>query len=471
VAKASAVSPEGVVMLTIRESNRREFLRVGALSLAGLSLSQLAAVRGAASSARDAAKDRSVILLFLQGGPSQIETFDPKMSAPAGVRSANGEVQTSLPGVTFGGAFPKLAAMADQVSIVRSFRTGDGNHDIKPVVGRATGGANLGSLYSRVVGANHPSTGMTSNAVLFPRAVDPETQAAEESFGKLDATGNLGRGYAPFVPGAGGSLQQDMQLMLPRTRLDERRALLGQLDRYKRLLDGPSAAGLDRYHEQAYSIILGGVANAFDLSREDPQLVARYDTAPLVTPDAISRKWNNYNNYVDNAKSLGKLLLLARRLCESGCGFVTVTTNFVWDMHADINNAGVAEGMEYMGRPLDHALSVFLEDVAARGLSEKILLVVVGEMGRSPRINNEGGRDHWGNLAPLLFAGGGLKMGQVVGQSTRDAGEPLSRPYEIPHLVSTVLDRLFDVPQLRLVPGLPNEVIQAASGEVISELV
>lgn len=461
-------------MLRIRDAaspTRRDILRIGALSLAGASLPGLAAARAAAESARNVARDRSVVLLFLQGGPSQIETFDPKMSAPAGVRSANGEVQTALPGVTFGAALPKLAAMADRLSVVRSFRTGDGNHDIKPVVGRATAGANLGSFYSRVVGANHPVTGMTSNALLFPRAVDPSAQAGEESFGKLDATGNLGRGYAPFVPGAGGSLQQDMELTLPRSRLDDRRALLGQLDRCKRLLDAPSSAGLDRYHEQAYSIILGGVADAFDLAREDRRLVERYDTAPLVTPDAISRKWNNYNNYVDNARSLGKLMLLARRLCEAGCGFVTVTTNFVWDMHADVNNAGVAEGMDYMGRPLDHAVSVFLEDVAARGLSERILLVVVGEMGRSPRINNEGGRDHWGNLAPLLLAGGGLKMGQVVGQSTRDAGEPLTRPYEIPHLVATILDRLFDVPQLRLVPGLPNELLQAATGETINELI
>jgi hypothetical protein len=448
---------------------RREFLRIGALSLPGLTLANQLAV--AAGAARDVARDRSVILLFLQGGPSQIETFDPKMTAPSGICSATGEVATRIPGVTFGGSFPRLAGLADHVSVVRSFRTGDGNHDIKPVVGRATAGANLGSFYSRVVGVNHPGNGIPTNVALFPRAVDPSTRPAEEGFGKFDATGTLGRGYAPFVPGAGGSLQQDMQLTLPRNRLDDRRALLIELDRVKRRLDGGDANALDRYHEQAYNILVGGVAAAFDLSHEDPAVVARYDTAPLVSPDAISKKWNNHPLYADNAKTLGKLLLLARRLCEAGCGFVTVTTNFVWDMHADINNAGVAEGMEYCGRPLDHALSAFVEDVAARGLSDKILLVAVGEMGRSPRINNQGGRDHWGNLAPLLFAGGGLHMGQVVGQSTRDAGEPLSRPYQIEHLVATVLDRLFDVPQLRLVPGLPNEIIQAASGELISELV
>src|SRR5262249_36765115 len=160
--------------------------------------------------------------------------------------------------------------------------------------------------------------------------------------------------------------------------------------------------------------------------------------------------------YVDNAKALGKLLLLARRLCERGCGFVTVTTNFVWDMHADVNNAGVAEGMRYMGQPLDHAVAAFLEDVAVRGLSGPIPLVVCGEMGRTPKINKNGGRDHWGNLAPLLLAGGGLKMGQVVGHSDHEAGTPQSDPVRIPNLVATILHRLFDVGELRVVRGMPR---------------
>ena len=155
--------------------------------------------------------------------------------------------------------------------------------------------------------------------------------------------------------------------------------------------------------EQALTTVLGGVADAFDLSKEDPRVLAGYDTAPLVRPENIDRRWNNYNNYVDNAKSLGKLLLLARRLCERGAGFVTVTTNFVWDMHADVNNAPVGEGLGYMGVPLDHALSALHRRCRSRGLSDKILLVVCGEMGRTPRINRNGGRDHWGNLAPLLL--------------------------------------------------------------------
>ncbi len=149
----------------------------------------------------------------------------------------------------------------------------------------------------------------------------------------------------------------------------------------------------------------------------------------------------------------GGCCLLARRLCERGCGFVTVTTNFVWDMHADVNNAPVAEGMRYMAPPLDHALSAFIEDLEARGLTDRILLVACGEMGRTPKINGNGGRDHWGNLGPLLLAGGGLRMGQVIGRSSRDAGEPISEPVRVKNVVGTVLHTLFDVGALRLVPG------------------
>ncbi len=344
---------------------------------------------------------------------------------------------------------------------MRSYRTGDGNHDIKPIVSRQSLGANLGSLYARVAGSNNPKTGMPTNAALFPRAVDASTQPANFGFGKFDSSGALGSAFAPFVPGGGGNLQKDMELALRPDRFDDRRNLLKGLDQIKRSIDSRgSLDGVDRFQEQAFQTILGGVSTAFDLTREDAATVARYDTAPLVRPDQISRKWNNYNNYVDNAKSLGKLMLLARRLCESGCGFVTVTTNFVWDMHADVNNATMEEGMQYMGGPLDHAVSAFLEDVHARGLSDKILLVVSGEMGRTPRLNKNGGRDHWGGLSPLLVAGGGLKMGQVVGQSTRDAGEPLSEPQGIENLQATIMQSLMRLGEVRLMPGLPTDVIR-----------
>lgn len=455
-------------MLTISDSNRRfgrrDFLKIGGLSLGGLSLAELLAARAQAAAGGRTVTDKSVIFVFMHGGPSQTETFDPKMDAPAGVRSATGEVATSIAGVTFGGTLPQLAGVAHKLAVVRSFTTGDANHDIKPIVGSATFGANLGSVYARIAGPNHPRTGMPTNAALFPQAVDPSTQPATTAFGQFTATGSLGSAYAPFVPGSGGNLQKDMQLELPADRLDDRRGMLAKLDQARWALDAAGAFnGIDRLREQAFTTILGGVAGAFDLSTEDPRTVARYDTSRLMRPDQISRRWNNYNNYVDNGKTLGKLLLLARRLCERGCGFVTVTTNFVWDMHADVNNAGVAEGMHYMGLPFDHAVSAFIEDVDARGLSDRILLVCCGEIGRTPRINANGGRDHWGNLAPLLLAGGGLNMGQVIGRATRDNAEPSSDPVTIKNLVATIMHTLVDVGEVRVTPGLPVSVADTIS--------
>jgi uncharacterized protein (DUF1501 family) len=457
-------------MLTIFDRddrlNRRSFLKVGSLALGGLSLMNLLQAKAAAADTRrPVLKDRSVIFLFLHGGPSQIETFDPKMSAPVDIRSATGQVQTRIPGVTFGGTFPKLGALADKVSVVRSYVPGDGNHDIKPVVGRDTFGANLGSIYSRVAGRNHPETGMPTNVLLLPRSVDSTTQAGTQSFGRFASTGMLGSGYAPFDPSTGSTLQSDMRLTLPMDRLNDRRSLLNQLDQVQwQLAEGRMVEGMDRMREQALTTVLGGVADAFDLSKEDPRVLAGYDTADLVKPQNIDRRWNNYNNYVDNAKTLGKLLLLARRLCERGAGFVTVTTNFVWDMHADVNNAPVGEGMGYMGVPLDHALAAFIEDVHARGLDDKILLVVCGEIGRTPRINRQGGRDHWGNLGPMLFSGGGLRMGQVIGRSSANGGEPASSPIRIQNVIATILHSMLEMGEVRLVPGLPREIAQTMTG-------
>ena len=444
--------------------DRREFLRIGGLALGGLAFSDLLAAAARSGEATSLLTGKSVVFVFMHGGPSQIETFDPKLTAPAGICSVNGEVATSIPGITYGYSFPRLAALADRTTIVRSFKTGDGNHDIKPIVGRATSGANLGSLFSRVAGANRAGSGMPTNIALYPQAVDDSTLPAEKQFGEFESTGTLGAAYSPFAPSGGGELRQSMKLDLPLDRLDDRRLLLTGLDRIQRARDvGGVLANVDSLRHQAFDTLLGGVVDAFDVSQEDPETIARYDTAPLVRPENIDKRWNNHERYADNAKSLGKLMVLARRLCERGAGFVTVTTNFVWDMHADANNAGVEEGMRYMGLPFDHAISAFIEDVAARGLSNDILLVCCGEMGRTPKINGSGGRDHWGGLAPLLLSGGGLNMGHVIGQSTRDAGEPLSEPVTIPNLVSTVLHTLMDVGQVRLVPGLPGDIMKAAT--------
>src|SRR5205807_1328324 len=201
--------------------------RIGSLALGGLSLPHLLAAKaGAADARRSISHDRSVIFLFLHGGPSQFETFDPKMAAPAEFRSTTGEVATRLPGVTFGGTFPRLAARADKLTVVRSFVSGDGNHDIKPVVGRDTFGANLGSIYARVAGQNHPQSGLPTNVLLLPRAVDASTRPGTTNFGRFNATGGFGTAHAPFDPSNGGDVQNDMRLSIPLDQLDDRRRLL-----------------------------------------------------------------------------------------------------------------------------------------------------------------------------------------------------------------------------------------------------
>jgi len=455
-------------MLSIFDSrpghSRREFLRIGTLGLGGLSLPHLIGARALAAGNRPITTGKSVIFLYLFGGPSQFETFDSKMTAPDGVRCVNGEIATALPGVTFGSLFPELAKRANQLAVVRSYVPGReiSNHLIYPIVHPTeTLGANLGSIYSRMAGMTHPANGMPTNAAIFPQSVDAKCYPVRFDFGNFLATGPVGAGFAPFVPGGSSTLQENMRLNIDRDQLGHRRRLLGQFDDLKRQIDlSGTMDAMDDIQTQAFDVILCGAADAFDLSRESSKTIARYDTAGLVRPESVSKKWaESYKYYIDHGKTLGKLLLLARRMCERGCGFVMVNTGFVWDMHGVAGvHAGVEEGMRYVAPPLDHAVAAFLDDVEARGLSDKILLVICGEMGRTPKIEQLGGRNHWGNLGPLVLAGGGLPMGQVVGRSTANGGEPASNPIHMRHLIGTIMHTLFDVAELRLRPDATSAV-------------
>ena len=179
---------------------------------------------------------------------------------------------------------------------------------------------------------------------------------------------------------------------------------------------------------------------------------------------------NRYNDMYRSSNLLGHQMLMARRLCEAGCGFVTVA-DAGWDMHGNQNSLPRLSGMEPLGNQVDHAVSVFLEDLEERGLSDKILLVITGEMGRTPKKEKGGGSGHWGNLAPLLLAGGGLNMGQVIGRSDRSGGQPSSTPYTPQHLMATVVHSLFDRIETRLRTDLPAELSQLITdGNPIREL-
>ncbi len=453
--------------------SRRDFLKVGSLGLAGLTLPDLLRARASEASPQD----KAVVVLFLQGGPPQTETFDPKMSAPVEFRSATGEIQTALPGVTFGSTFPRMAARADRLAVVRSYRSNNGGHEYDEVLSggrRSTPrdrSAVVSSHYAKLAGTNHPATGFPRNIVVLPEAVQdglrPRANFETGALPTLTSAAGLGPQFEAFNPAGGAELRRSMTLRLSESQFADRRSLLTAFDELHRTLDSHGAMErVDRYQEQAFEVIRRGVTSAFDLSREDPRVVDKYDTSRLFRMD----DWTRYHNMHRTSNLLGKQMLLARRLVEAGCGFVTVS-DCGWDLHADNNSAGGMTAMEPLGRQVDHAVAAFLDDLHDRGLSDRVLLVVTGEMGRTPRINNRGGRDHWSNLTPLVLAGGGLRMGQVIGHSDRHAASPATEPHGPANLVATILHFLFDVGQLRLRQDLPRELSSLiASNRVIDGL-
>jgi len=451
--------------------SRRDFLNVGSLGLGGLTLSNLLASRALGADSSSVLRDKSVVLLFLHGGPPHLEFFDPKPAAPPEIRSVTGEIQTRLPGVLFGGTFPRLASLADQFTIVRSYGSGSADHTYgRTVSGGDANGPSMSAIYARVRGNNHPVSGLPTNVLILPEAVQEGLKLGSNfetsALPTLTQTGTLGATYRAFNPSGGGELKQDMQLQLPMTRFNDRRELLSGLDNLRRHAEiTKSADSLSYYQQQAFEVITRGVARAFDLSNEDQRTIDAYDTSHLFRLEELTR-WSDMKRA---SNLLGRQLLMARRLCEAGCGFVTVS-DCGWDYHANGNSPKHMAGIYPMGGQVDHAVSAFITDVTARGLQDKILLIVTGEMGRTPRLNNNGGRDHYSELTPLLLFGGGLKMGQVIGQSDSHAGRATTDSFRPQHLMATVLQTLFDVGKLRLEQNVPREITRLAELQPIEHL-
>src|SRR5579872_4584155 len=429
-------------------ATRRDFLKVGTLGLGGLSLPGLLAARARAAESGEHVKDTSVVWLWLGSGPTHVETFDPKMTAPPEFRSVTGEVSTVLPGVTLGGTFPEMARVADKMAFVRSFAHrnsghGGGTHWVMTGYDNRTvdnGGRvsrpSLGSVTARVRGSNHPGTGMPTyvrmNGIL------------------ADGPAYLGAACAPFDPQ--GQARNNMTLATKVERLSDRRELLESLDRFKHEADSTGLMdGLDEFEAQAFNLILGDATKAFDLSKEDPRLIDRYGS--------------NERGNRRGRTGIAEQMLIARRLCEAGCGFVTINYGG-WDMHGQIKR-----GLENRAPAVDRAVAAFVEDVSQRGLSEKILLVVTGEFGRTPRVNRNAGRDHWAPLSTLALAGGGLKMGQVIGESNAHAEVPKSSPISPQDLMATVCEVLGIPPKLQFtnLAGRPTYLLE--DGNAIRELV
>lgn len=417
--------------------SRRDFLRIGSLAMTGWTLPALLRSRAHAAEAGVAVKNTSVVWLWLGGGPTHIETFDPKMSAPSEYRSVTGEENTSLTGVTIGGTFPQIAKVADKMAFVRSFAHTNSGHaggthyvmtgydNRQADNGGVPGRPSLGAIISRVRGASHPDSGVPTYVRM----------------GNIFADGAsfLGTGYGPFDQN--GQARRDMRLTLPDERIDDRRQLLSSLDRFDRDIDRSGIMdGLDKFEQQAFNLVFGNAPKAFDLKEESPKTLQRY------------------------GKGLGEQLLTARRLCEAGCGFVTIQYGG-WDMHGNIANA-----MRQRSPQMDQAVSAFIQDVYDRGLSDNILLVITGEFGRTPRVNRNAGRDHWAPLSTLALAGGGLRMGQVIGESTSKADAPKTQPITPQDLMATVF-QVLGVPQRVQFPSPSGRpVFMNEKGSPISEL-
>ncbi len=419
-------------------TTRRDFLKVGSLALGGFLLPDLLRARAAAAQSGRPTKSTSVVWLWLGGGPTQVETFDPKMSAPAEYRSTVGAVPTRLPGVHIGGVFPRIAQVADRMAFVRSFAHtnsghGGGTHWVMTGYDYPPADNNMppikpgmGAILARWRGPNNSATGLPTYARLS---------------GILgDGPAWLGPAYAPFD--TGGNAQGNMSLKVSAASLADRRSLLRTFDHIDRRIDQTGLLdGLSSFESQAFGLIMSRAREVFDINREDPRTRDRY------------------------GPGLGQQLLLARRLCEAGCGFVTIHHGG-WDMHGTI-----ASSMKATAIPTDHAVAAFVDDCAARGLDRDILLVITGEFGRTPRVNAQAGRDHWAPLSTLALAGGGLKMGQVIGESSEKAEVPKTTPITPQDLMATVF-HVLGIPldlQYQDPSGRPVKMIDG--GTPIAELV
>jgi hypothetical protein len=433
--------PHPSLTLPARRVERRRFVQ-GTLLAGGLGLSLADILRLQAAQPERGRRDTAVIQVWLGGGPSQFETFDPKPAAPAEIRGPYQPIRTRLPGVLFCEKLPRLAVIAQRLAILRTV-THTNNDHMSAALWCSTGypGMNGASL--------HPSTGSMASHLRGPvrPGLPPYVQLSEEQtrnpqIGRVMGAGHLGSQHGPFtilqdpfesryqpdkVAGAVANLRLTDDVSLPRTQ--DRTSLLARVDRARRAVD--AARDYDHFQRQALDMITSGAAqNAFDLSREAPALRRRYG----------EHRW-------------GQMGLLARRLVEAGTTFVTINTapdSLCWDWHRHIVNDnrpadgsdGPSRGMDVSGPPLDQMVSALVEDLYARGLDRKVLLVVWGEFGRTPKINRTGGRDHWGALMSIALAGGGLRVGQVLGASSSKGETPRDRPIGPTDVLATIYRHL-----------------------------
>ena len=416
--------------------SRRNLLQIGSLG-AGLSLANLLRAEAASGIANS---KKSVIMIYLVGGPPHQDMFDLKPDAPSEIAGPWRPTDTRVPGIQICEAFPMIARSMDKFVAIRSIVGSQSGHDAiqvfnghDPKKPKPSGGwPQFGSAVARVQGAANP-TSPPFVSLCYPCTHGPYNEPGP---------GFLGSSHAPFRPM--GPTKKDMVLNgVTLERLGDRQQLLQGIDRLRRDIDNTrTLEGIDTYTAQAFDLLTSSkLADALDLSKEDPKVVERYGTGD-------ETKFMDGNG----APRVPQSLLVARRLVEAGARVVTLNYS-KWDWHGGPNNSIFKREAEDFP-VFDQCVSALVEDLHDRGLADDCTVIIWGEFGRTPKISARVGRDHWPRVNCALMAGGGMPAGQVIGATDRLGGEAVDRPVTFPEIYATLYRNLGIDTRVATVPDL-----------------
>jgi len=455
--------------------SRRSFLKVGALGIGGIGLAD---VLRAEAHAGVGSSRRAIIHIHLDGGPPQMDMIDPKPDSPVEYRGDIKPISTSIPGLHLSELMPKVAKSAHRFAFLRSLVGADGQHnafqcqsgykssDPAPVGGWPAIGCVVGRLLEKESESSTPAfVDLMQGRGLVRNSARPGFLGPSASPFRPDISSMFKRELEEGMKGElarlrnGHTTSLRMSKGLTVGRLDDRLSLLQGLDRTRRAIDAAGMMGaFDAFTSQAYGILTSGaVAEAMDLSREDPRVVERY--VPTMKESKLAF-------FTSEGPQAAKKLLLARRLVEAGARVVNVSISD-FDTHSKNFSR-----MKQLVPIFDHAIAALVEDLSERGMLDEVTVLAWGEFGRTPKVNKNAGRDHWPKVAMGMMAGGGLDVGQVIGATDRYAAEAIERPIHYQDVIATLYHGLGINPQTTTVAdsnGRPHYLLK--HGRVIRELV
>ena len=440
-----------------QQLSRRSFVQAGALGIGGLTLADFSRIK-ADGAVRSSASDSSVILFWLSGGPGHMETWDTKPRAPVEYRGPFGAIETSVPGIQFGELMPEQARRADKLAVVRTVNHGSGDHTkgnhwmLTGFEGPAFNAPDNRKQRRPAMGSAVARLRSESHSGMLPYVGVPHLRGGTDNL--FHYASYLGGGWNPFVvnsdPNEKDYSVRNLTLAknLNLQRITDRRDLTQSLDLLRAGKDA-ALSDFDEHQQAAFDLLTSSRArDAFDVASESDSLRDRY-----------------------GRHTFGQSALVARRLVEHGVSFVTVNC-VPWDHHGSPGQYKTEEGAKLLIPPLDRAIAALVDDLIERGLYEKTLIVAMGEFGRTPRMNANAGRDHWGNTFSVLFGGGGMKMGQTIGHSSARGEHVVDRPFDPQDVAATIYHHLgIDARSVTFYDHLDRPLTLLDRGEPIRELI